>query len=173
MRISLHAWKHGFVLYWNDPQGPNMFLYSVYTVWCRYNTINFLRYTCINKRRTIARPSGWGMGRLLWIQHLIDILPQFLWLLMQYLAYLTALQRHSMVHMHHSIWVWLVLKSLNPKFYISGLFWKSGMYEMSSDFWSGNMPGLSQFMLSSLAEYSVVLITWAIFFFQILATDIP
>ena len=56
------------------------------TVRCRYNAVNFLKN--INKRHPIARPSGRGMGCLLWIQHLIDILPQFLQLLMQYLIIL-------------------------------------------------------------------------------------
>ena len=42
------------------------------TEWCRYNAVNF--FTNIHKRRPIAR----GMGCFLWIQHLIDILPQVL-----------------------------------------------------------------------------------------------
>ena len=54
------------------------------TVRCRYNAVNFLKN--INKRHPIARPLGRGMGCLLWIQDLIDILPQFLQLLMQYLT---------------------------------------------------------------------------------------
>ena len=53
---------------------------------CRYNAVNFL--TNIHKRHPIARPLGRGMGCLLWIQHLIDILPQFLWLFVQYLILL-------------------------------------------------------------------------------------
>ena len=36
----------------------------------------------------MARPLGRGMGCLLWIQHLIDIMSQFLQLLMQNLAIL-------------------------------------------------------------------------------------
>ena len=56
------------------------------TVRCRYNAVNFLKN--INKRHPIARPLGRGMGCLLWIQHLIDILPQFLQLLMQYFTIL-------------------------------------------------------------------------------------
>ena len=46
------------------------------TVWCCYNAVNFL--TNIHKRHPIAHLLGRGMGCLLWIQHLIDILPQFL-----------------------------------------------------------------------------------------------
>ena len=46
------------------------------TVRCCYNAVNFL--TNIHKRHPIAHPLGRGMGWLLWIQHLIDILPQFL-----------------------------------------------------------------------------------------------
>ena len=43
---------------------------------CRYNAVNFL--TNIHKRHPIARPLGRGMGCLLWILHLVDILSQFL-----------------------------------------------------------------------------------------------
>ena len=46
------------------------------TVWCLYNVVNFL--TNIHKRHSIAHLLGRGKGCLLWIQHLIDILPQFL-----------------------------------------------------------------------------------------------
>ena len=42
------------------------------TVRCRYNAVNCL--TNIHERHPIARPLGRGMGYLLWIQHLIDIL---------------------------------------------------------------------------------------------------
>ena len=52
------------------------------TVWCHYGMVNFL--TNIHKRHPIDRLLGWGMGCLLWIQHPIDILPQFLQLFMQY-----------------------------------------------------------------------------------------
>ena len=50
------------------------------TVRCRYNAVNFLKNS--HKRHPIARPLGRGMGWLLWIQHLVDILPPFLYLLM-------------------------------------------------------------------------------------------
>ena len=56
------------------------------TVRCRYNAVNFI--TNIHKRHPMARPLGRGMGCLLWIQHLIDIMSQFLQLLMQNLAIL-------------------------------------------------------------------------------------
>ena len=46
--------------------------------------VNFL--TNIHKRHLIARPLGRGISCLLWIQHLIDILPQFLHSFMQYLT---------------------------------------------------------------------------------------
>ena len=52
------------------------------TVRCRYNAVNFLKN--IHKRHHIARPLGRGMGCLLWIQLLFDILPQFLQSFMQY-----------------------------------------------------------------------------------------
>ena len=46
------------------------------TVRCHYTMVNFL--TNIHKRHPIAWPLGQGMRCLLWIQHLIDILPQLL-----------------------------------------------------------------------------------------------
>ena len=49
-----------------------------------YNAPNL--HTNIPKRHSIARPLGRGMGCILWIQHLIDILPQFLQLFMQNLT---------------------------------------------------------------------------------------
>ena len=65
------------------------------TVQCRYNAVNF--FTNIYKRHPIARPLGQGMGCLLWIQHRIDILPQFLQLFMQYFTILDRVGRHSSV----------------------------------------------------------------------------
>ena len=56
------------------------------TVWCCYNTVNFLAN--IHKWHLIAHPTGWGMGCLLWVQPLINILPEFLYLYMQYLTIL-------------------------------------------------------------------------------------
>ena len=60
------------------------------TVWCRYNTVNFLKNN--HKRHPIAHLIGQG---LLWIQDLIDILPEFLLSIMQYLTmvdrFITAL----------------------------------------------------------------------------------
>ena len=52
----------------------------------RFNAVNFL----INnpQRHPIARPPGRGMGCLLWVQPLINILPEFLQLFMQYLTIL-------------------------------------------------------------------------------------
>ena len=40
----------------------------------------------IHKRHTITLPLGRAMGCILWIQYLIDILPQFLQSFMQYLT---------------------------------------------------------------------------------------
>ena len=45
-----------------------------HTVWYLYNTISFLQNP--HKRHPIARPLGWGIGCLLWLQTLIYILPQ-------------------------------------------------------------------------------------------------
>ena len=53
---------------------------------CRYNAVNFLKN--IHKRHPIARPLGWGMGCLLVIHHLSDILPEFLQSFMQYFTIL-------------------------------------------------------------------------------------
>ena len=63
------------------PVRPTMPTWKRHTVRCRYYVVNFLKN--INKRHPIVRPLGRG---LLWIQDLIDILPQFLQLLMQYLT---------------------------------------------------------------------------------------
>ena len=55
------------------------FAYTIICIslmWCRYSAVNFLKN--IHKRHPIARPLGRGMGCILWIQHLIDILPEFL-----------------------------------------------------------------------------------------------
>ena len=49
-----------------------------YTVRWRCNAVNFL--TNIHERHPIARPSGRDMGCILWNHHLIDILPEILWL---------------------------------------------------------------------------------------------
>ena len=43
---------------------------------CRCNAVNFLQN--IHEWHPIARPSGRAMGCLLWVQPLINILPQFL-----------------------------------------------------------------------------------------------
>ena len=55
---------------------PSHMLCNVWhTVRCRYNMVNFLTNT--HKIHPIVRPLGRGMWCLLWIQHVIDILPQF------------------------------------------------------------------------------------------------
>ena len=62
------------------------------TLRCHYNVLNF--FTNIHKIHPIAHPLGQGMGCLLCDQPLIDILPQFLQLFIQYLnilLYWTAL----------------------------------------------------------------------------------
>ena len=48
----------------------------IITVLCRYNAVYFL--TNIHERHPIVLPLRRGMGYLLWIQHLIDILIKFL-----------------------------------------------------------------------------------------------
>ena len=58
------------------------------TMWCRYNAVNFLE--SIHKTHPVARPLRWGMGCLLWVQHLIDIPPEFL---QSFMHYLTILDR--------------------------------------------------------------------------------
>ena len=54
----------------------------IYRTLYRYNAVNFLQN--IHEKRPIAHPSGRGMGCILWIQPLIDILPQFLQWCVQY-----------------------------------------------------------------------------------------
>ena len=57
-------------------------VYFYSNVQCRYNAVNFLKN--IQKRHPLARPLGRGMGCLLWIQHLIDVLSEFLQSFKQY-----------------------------------------------------------------------------------------
>ena len=57
-------------------------LSNKYTVRYRYNAVNFFKN--IHERHPIARPLGRGMGCLLLVQPLIDIMPQFLQWYMQY-----------------------------------------------------------------------------------------
>ena len=56
---------------------------------CRYNVVNFLKN--IHKRHPITHPLGRGMGCLLWIHHLFDILPEFLQSFTQYLTILDCI----------------------------------------------------------------------------------
>ena len=56
------------------------------TVRCCYNPVNFLKQ--YSQRHPIACPLGQGMGCLLWIQHRIDILAEFLQSFIQYLTIL-------------------------------------------------------------------------------------
>ena len=58
------------------------------TVQYRYNAVNFLKNI---KRHPITLLSRRGMEWLLWIQHLVEIFPQFLQLLMQYLIILDGI----------------------------------------------------------------------------------
>ena len=52
------------------------------TARCRYNAVNFLQNS--HEKPPIARPVGRGMGCLLWVQPLLDILLQFLRWCVQY-----------------------------------------------------------------------------------------
>ena len=76
---------------------------------CRFNTVSFL--TNIHKRHPIACPQGCGMGCLLWIQHLIDILPQFLWLSMWYLTILDNVI-YIYIYIYIYVYTWLYLVSV-------------------------------------------------------------
>ena len=57
---------------------------EIYTVRCCYSVVSFLHNS--HKRHPIARPLEQGMGCVLWIQHLIDTLPQFVQLFMQHVT---------------------------------------------------------------------------------------
>ena len=57
---------------------------ETHTVQRHYNLVNFLQN--IHEGHPIARPSGRGMGCLLWVQPLINIQPQFLQWCVQYLV---------------------------------------------------------------------------------------
>ena len=64
------SWK--FHTFWHHR------LVNRHTARCCYNAVNFL--IKIHKRHPIVHPNGRAMGCLLWIQHLTDILPQFLFI---------------------------------------------------------------------------------------------
>ena len=57
--------------------GYERHFHMCYAVPCHYSVVNFLT-NMIHKIHPIARLLGRGMQCLLWIHHLIDILPQFL-----------------------------------------------------------------------------------------------
>ena len=94
------------------------------TLRCCYNMFNFL--TNIHKRHPIACPLAWGMGCLLWIRHLTDILPQFLQLFRQYLTilgrvitaldYFVQMPGSSMILAKYA-WVYLGNKNLPNSLY--------------------------------------------------------
>ena len=77
--LSCPLWRHcndqsqllATVEHTSDPRKGHdgLWLWVQHTVRCHYNTVNFY------KRHPIARPLGRGMGCLLWIQHLVNILP--------------------------------------------------------------------------------------------------
>ena len=76
-------------------------LFSVFCNYnaCRYNAVNFL--TNFNQRQPIAHPLGRGIVCLSRIQHLIDILPQFLQLFMKYITILDP--RFNGTRLYYSI----------------------------------------------------------------------
>ena len=73
----------------------------------RYNAVNF--QINFHKRQPIARPLGRGMVCVLWVHHLIDILPQFLQLFIQYLTIEMVLSCTWQNHWygHISYWTWI------------------------------------------------------------------
>ena len=80
-----------------------------YTVLCCYSAVNFPPN--IHERHPIAGPSGRGMGCLLWVQPLIDILPHFLQWCVQYhvkldrvIHVITALHCNYVVSFQWSKW---------------------------------------------------------------------
>ena len=90
---------------------------TISLVWWHYNAVNFLQNN--HGRHPIARPPGWGMGCLLWIHPLIDILPQFLQGCVQYHVIFdctrtaldcieTAWSYHSLAWIHRCPWCQLI-----------------------------------------------------------------
>ena len=102
-----------------------MLLFIRNTVRCHYNAVNFLKN--INKRHPIAGPLGLGMGCLLWIQHMIDILPQSLKSFMQYLPILNhvimALDFLCCVY----VYIWTRLTNIDDFIYTSVLWFNIKM----------------------------------------------
>ena len=80
-----HMW-HVTRPQWVNPWCVGLFVWrNINTVCCRYNTNQFYKKD-IYKRHPIVRPLGRGMGCLLWIQPLLDILLLLLQWRMQYLV---------------------------------------------------------------------------------------
>ena len=84
MRMS---WRYlsfvvsGLLMLTNNREFLHEKIITVYSLY-RYDAVNFLQN--IKERHPIARPSGQGMGCFLWIQPVIDKLPQLLQWCMQY-----------------------------------------------------------------------------------------
>ena len=79
------SWGH--VLFWNSQRIAWWRTFNIFTPWLdtaqyHYNVVIFLQNP--DKRHPIARPLGWGMGCLLWVQTLFCIMPQSLQWYMQY-----------------------------------------------------------------------------------------
>ena len=69
-------------LIWNGLFLKSVLTMDTYTVQCHYNVVNFLPNP--HKIHPIARPLGWGMGCILWVQTVIYALPQSVQWCMQY-----------------------------------------------------------------------------------------
>ena len=81
INCSIEQPKPLFITYITIYYGINKWPHPLFSVFCncnaaRYNAVNFP--TNIHQRQPIAHPLGRGIVCLLRIQHLIDILPQFL-----------------------------------------------------------------------------------------------
>ena len=81
-----------------------------------FDTVSFLRN--IHKRHPITHPLGRGLGCILWIQHLIDILPQFLPLFMQYLTILD----HVITTLDYQQWMTVATES-NSSWHGDAIWW--------------------------------------------------
>ena len=82
LEVQLTIRQHWFSQWLGTTQPISHHVNQSVTVWCHYNTINCLQNP--HKIHPIARPLGRDMGCILWLQILIDILPQSVKWCLQY-----------------------------------------------------------------------------------------
>ena len=98
-------------------------VWVIFAVRCRNNAVNFP--TNIHKRHPTACLLGWGMGCNLWVQALIDSLPECMQLFMQYLTILDCVimvLNCILSHVVQCLAIWLVMEILRHTTYLWDVF---------------------------------------------------